>query len=49
MSWKAGSGEIAWGRGSTVREKTNVQQEDKVLPSENGVLIMDMDFKLVKQ
>jgi len=49
MSWKPGSGSIAWGRGTTVGEKTIMQKEDKVLPKENGVVVMNTDFKLVKR
>lgn len=49
MSWKAGTGSIVWGRGSTVREKTTESKEQKVLPKGNGVVVMDMDFRLVKE
>jgi len=49
MSWRAGIGSIAWGHGSTVRQKTNEQKEDIVLPKENGVVVMDTEFRLVKR
>lgn len=49
MSWQAGAGSIAWGRNSTVRENTTKATENKILPKENAVLVMDTDFKLVKK
>ena len=49
MSWKAGSGSIAWGLGTTVREGVNEPREDKILPKENGVIVMETNFKLVRR
>lgn len=49
MSWKAGNGDIAWGRGSTVRETVTIGKEDVILPKDNPVVVMKADFKLIKQ
>lgn len=48
MSWKAGDGSIAWGTGTTTREKANEPGENKILPRDNGALIVDTTFKLTR-
>ncbi len=49
MSWKAGEGSIGWGEGSTIREDVTKSKEDKLLPKNNGAVVMETKFKLVRR
>jgi hypothetical protein len=48
MAWKAGSGRIGVGVRELTSQKTDEDKEDVLLPAGRSVLVIDTEFKLVR-
>lgn len=49
MAWKTGSGNIGVGvQGQITSRKTDMDKEDEILPAGQTVVVMNMNFKLVR-
>ncbi|KAF2804381.1 uncharacterized protein BDZ99DRAFT_467439 [Mytilinidion resinicola] len=49
MSWTGGSGRIGVGVREITPQNTDSDTEDMLLPGGRGMLVMDMNFKLVRK